>query len=145
MPAQDDAIDMLDEDHKAVERLFQQVKAAHDASRKRILTQQVCHELRVHTRLEEEIFYPAFTKATGDAGIVQHSTHEHKEALELVQRIEAAQVDDKLMLELEDAVLHHINDEREKMFPEARKARGLDLAGLAQQMQARKAELMATA
>jgi hypothetical protein len=48
------------------------------------------------------------------------------------------------MLELEDAILHHVNDEREKMFPKARK-QGMDLAGLAQQLEARKSELMASA
>jgi hemerythrin superfamily protein len=145
MPANDDAIDLLDDDHKKVERLFQQYKAAHDASRKRMLAAQICQELTVHTRIEEEVFYPAFRQATGDQQVIEHSTHEHREAMDLVHRIEQAQVDDKLMLELEDAVLHHVNDEREKMFPQARKAQGLDLAALAQQLQQRKSELMAHA
>jgi hypothetical protein len=47
------------------------------------------------------------------------------------------------MLDLEDAILHHVNDEREKMFPQARKAQGLDLMGLARQLEARKMELTA--
>ena len=145
MPANDDAIDLLDDDHKQVERLFQQYKAAHDPSRKRTLAQQICQELTVHMRIEEEVFYPAFRQATGDQQTVQHSEKEHHEAMELVRRIEAAQVDDKVMLDLEDAILHHVQDEREKMFPQARKAQGLDLAKLAQQLQARKAELMAHA
>ena len=145
MPVQDDATDLLDEDHKNVERLFQQYKAAHDQSRKRTLSQQICQELTVHMRIEEEVFYPAFRQATGDQQTVQHSEKEHHEAMELVRRIEAAQVDDKVMLDLEDAILHHVQDEREKMFPQARKAQGLDLQQLAQQLQARKAELMAHA
>ena len=145
MPVQDDATELLDEDHKNVERLFQQYKAAHDPSRKRTLAQQICQELTVHMRIEEEVFYPAFRQATGDQQAVEHSTHEHREAMDLVHRIEQAQVDDKLMLELEDAVMHHVQDEREKMFPEARKAQGLDLAKLAQQLQQRKSELMAHA
>ena len=145
MPVQDDAIDLLDEDHKKVERLFQQYKAAHEQNHKRTLAQQICQELAVHARIEEEVFYPAFREATGDQQMVQHSQKEHAEAMDLVHRIEAAQVDDKLMLDLEDAVLHHVNDEREKMFPQARKAPGLDLQKLAQQLQARKADLLAHA
>ena len=145
MPVQDDATDLLDEDHKNVERLFQQYKAAHDQPHKRTLAQQICQELTVHMRIEEEVFYPAFRQATGDQQTVQHSEKEHHEAMDLVHRIEAAQVDDKLMLDLEDAILHHVQDEREKMFPQARKAQGLDLQQLAQQLQARKAELMAHA
>jgi iron-sulfur cluster repair protein YtfE (RIC family) len=143
MPALDDAIDLLDEDHKHVERLFQQYKSAPDASRKRVLAQQIFSELTVHTRIEEDVFYPAFRQATGDQQIVQESTREHREAMDLVQRMSSAQVDDKLMLALEDAILHHVQDEREKMFPMARKAKGLDLAHLARQLQARKNELMA--
>jgi hypothetical protein len=57
--------------------------------------------------------------------------------------VESDPLDAKAMLDLEDAILHHVNDERDKMFPEARKAKGLDLMQLAQQLTARKAELMA--
>ena len=145
MPVQDDAIDLLDEDHRHVERLFQQYKSAPDVSRKRTLAQQIFSALTVHTRIEEVVFYPAFRQATGDQQTVQESTREHREAMDLVQRMASAQVDDKLMLALEDAILHHVQDEREKMFPKARKAQGLDLAQLARQLQARKNELMAHA
>lgn len=144
MPVQDDATELLDDDHKTVERLFQQYKAAHEPSRKRTLAQQICQELTVHMRIEEEVFYPAFRQATGDQQRVQHSEKEHHEAMELVHRIEA-QVDDKVMLDLEDAILHHVQDERETMFPQARKAPGLDLRKLAEQLQMRKNELMAHA
>jgi hemerythrin superfamily protein len=145
MPALDDAIDLLDEDHRHVEQLFQQYKSAADASRKRMLAQQIFSELTVHTRIEEDVFYPAFRQATGDQQTVEASTKEHREAMDLVHRMSSAQIDDKLMLELEDEILHHVQDEREKMFPKARKAKGLNLAQLARQLQARKNELMAHA
>ena len=56
-----------------------------------------------------------------------------------------AQGDDKLMLQLEDAILHHVNDEREKMFPKARATPSMDLMELADRLEARKNELMANA
>jgi hypothetical protein len=99
----------------------------------------------VHTRIEEEIFYPAFQRATGDAHRVEDGEREHHEAMDMVHRLEAQQVDDKLMLQLEDAVLHHINDEREKMFPKARTTPGMDLMRLADLLEGRKTELMAAA
>jgi hypothetical protein len=139
----DDACTLLDEDHNKVARLFQQYKQAHQDNEQRMLAEQICQELRVHTQIEEEIFYPAYRNATRDEQLVEHSQHEHQEASELIAKIEQAPTDARLMLELEDAVLHHINDEREKMFPKARKAQGMDLAKLAQQLQARKTELMA--
>ena len=48
------------------------------------------------------------------------------------------------MLELEDAILHHVNDEREKMFPKARATKGMDLMRLADELAARKSELLDT-
>ena len=85
----------------------------------------------------------AIGKATGDDKLLQEGEREHHEARDLIAKVEADPADGKLMLELEDAILHHVNDEREKMFPKARKAQGLDLMGLARQLEARKTELMA--
>lgn len=141
--AQQDACTLLDDDHNQVERLFEQYKSAPDESSKRMLAQQVCQELAVHTQIEEEIFYPAYRQATRDEALVDESEHEHQEARDLILKIEQVGVDDKLMRQLEEAVLHHVTDERKKMFPEARKTQGLDLMQLAQQLESRKAELMA--
>ena len=142
--AQQDACTLLDDDHNEVARLFQQYKAARETHQKRVLAQQIFHELDVHTQVEEEIFYPAFRDATRNGELVDEGEHEHQEARDLIRRIQdAPQLDDRLMLELEDAILHHVNDEREKMFPLARKAQGLDLFRLADQIELRKAELHA--
>ena len=138
---QQDACTLLDDDHNEVVRLFEQYKAAHDDSRHQLLASRICHELTVHMQIEEEIFYPAFGRATGDDELLQESRREHQEARELISKIEAVRQDHRLMLELEDAILHHVNDEREKMFPKSRATQGLDLMQLAQQLEARKAEL----
>lgn len=143
MAQHDDACTLLDEDHNQAMRLFEQYKAAHDSARQKLLARQVCQELLVHMQIEDEIFYPAFLKATGDASLLQEAGREHREAREIIAELDANPADGKLMLELEDAILHHVNDEREKMFPKARKAQGLDLMGLARQLRARKEELMA--
>jgi hemerythrin-like domain-containing protein len=125
--------------------MFEQYETARDDSRKRLVAQQICQELTIHMQIEEEIFYPAFARAVGDQQIVQHSTEEHQKARDLIARLEATPTDAKLMLELEDAILHHVNDEREKMFPQARKAQNLNLMQVGEQLQARKMELMAAA
>jgi iron-sulfur cluster repair protein YtfE (RIC family) len=143
MMAQLDACTLLDDDHNKVIRLFEQYKTTHTDNHKRLLASEIRQELLVHMKIEEEIFYPAFLRATGDQHRVEDGEREHREARELMARLENAPTDARLMLELEDAILHHVNDEREKMFPEARRTPGLDLAQLAQQLQARKAELMA--
>jgi iron-sulfur cluster repair protein YtfE (RIC family) len=141
--AQQDAITLLDDDHNEVIRMFEQFKAAHDASQQRLLASKISQALVVHMQIEEEIFYPAFQQATGDQALLQDARKEHQEARELLSKIDADRQNARLMLELEDAMLHHVNDEREKMFPKARKTQGMDLMRLGQQMQARKSELMA--
>ncbi len=142
--AQQDATLLLDEDHNEVIRMFEQYKAAHDARRQQLLASQIAQALVVHMQIEEEIFYPAYQRATGDQEVLKDGLQEHKEARELLSKIEADRQNAKLMLELEDAILHHVNDEREKMFPKARKA-GMNLMQLGEQLEARKAELMAAA
>jgi iron-sulfur cluster repair protein YtfE (RIC family) len=143
MAQQDDATVLLDEDHNEVIRLFEQFKAAKDGARQKVLARQICQELLVHMQIEEEIFYPAYIEATGDEENLEDGLKEHQEARELIARLEKDPLDARLMLELEDGILHHVNDEREKMFPKARKTKGLDLMALAEQLQARKMELMA--
>jgi len=143
MPQYQDACALLDADHQKVDQLFMQFQQANDMQ-KAELARIICEELTVHTQIEEEIFYPAFARATGDQQLVQHSRKEHQEAKDLVAKIEGSgQPDPGLMTQLQKAVQHHVQEERTKMFPEARNAKGMDLTQLAQQLEARKAELMA--
>ena len=141
--AQQDACTLLDDDHNEVIRMFEQYKAAHDARTQQMLAAQIAQALVVHMQIEEEIFYPAFLRATGDKYRTDDGIKEHNEARELLAKIDQDRQNAKLMLDLEDAILHHVNDEREKMFPEARANKNLDLYGLADQLEGRKAELMA--
>ena len=140
---QQDACTLLDADHKKVEGLFADYQSAQDPSRKSELAQQICMELTVHATIEEEIFYPAFRAATRDEKLVKESLDEHQEAKDLIAQIEDGDQIDPMMTKLQKAIEHHVNDERTKMFPEARKAKGMDLSGLATQLEARKQELMA--
>lgn len=139
---QTDAIALLDEDHQRVEQLFADFQSASDASQKQAIAQLICLELTVHAQLEEEIFYPAFQKATGDQGMVQEAVQEHQEAKELIAQIEGHPQPDDLVSELQQAIEHHVQEERDEMFPKARKTQGLDLAGLTQQMETRKVALV---
>ena len=142
MAQYDDACTLLDEDHNEVMRLFEQYKAAHDASRQKLLARQISQELLVHMQVEEEIFYPAFGRATGNDKLLQEGEREHREARELIAKLDAEPANAKLMLDLEDAILHHVNDEREKMFPKARAAQNLNLMQLGERLELRKSELV---
>ena len=54
-----DAIALLKADHRKVEDLFDKFEAAKGDGRKQALAEQICMELTIHTRIEEDVFYPA--------------------------------------------------------------------------------------
>jgi hemerythrin superfamily protein len=142
--AQQDAIALLDADHMHVEQLFAEYQTAgDDQERKRQVADQICQELTVHAQIEEEIFYPAVRRATGDNQMVDDAEKEHDNARELINVIEAGPYDDETMTKLQRVIEHHVKEEREEMFDHARRTPGLDLMQLGQQLEQRKSELMA--
>jgi hemerythrin superfamily protein len=144
---QQDAIDLLMADHRQVEEWFEQFESTRSNDRKRRLSGQICEALKVHAQIEEEIFYPAFLEATDDEDVHHEAEVEHEGAKRLIADIEASGVDDDYydarVTVLSEMIKHHVNEEekRDGMFSKARKA-DMDLVGLGQQLEARKAELM---
>jgi hemerythrin superfamily protein len=140
-----DAIALLKADHRQVEEWFEQFKKARDEGRKQDLAARICKALKVHTTIEEEIFYPAFFDATEDKEIHHEAEIEHDGAKKLIAEIEAAGPDDYFdarISVLSEMIKHHVKEEEGPggMFSEARKS-DMDLAELGAQLTARKAEL----
>ena len=54
-----DAVALLKADHRKVEGLFAKFEAAKSDGKKKALAEQICLELTVHTKIEEDVFYPA--------------------------------------------------------------------------------------
>ncbi|HEX7047734.1 MAG TPA: hemerythrin domain-containing protein [Gammaproteobacteria bacterium] len=134
---------LLRDDHVRVQDMFKEYKKA-DASRKQELARTICSELKVHTRIEEELFYPSFRDASNQMDLVNEAEVEHASAKQLIKEIESMQPDDRLydakIKVLGEYVNHHIREEEEQMFPQAEKA-GIDTAEMAEQLSQRKSEL----
>lgn len=134
---------LLHEDHVRVQDMFKEYKTA-DASRKQELAGKICSELKVHTRIEEELFYPSFRDASNQMDLVNEAEVEHASAKQLIKEIESMQPDDRLydakITVLGEYVNHHIREEENEMFPQAEKA-GIDTAEMADQLKQRKQEL----
>lgn len=143
---QQDAIALLKADHRQVEDLFEQFEKARDNQRKLKLATQICNALKVHTMIEEEIFYPAFLDASDDEDIHHEAIVEHAGAKKLIAEIEDMDPDDDYydakVTVLSEMIKHHVKEEEQPggMFAEARKS-DMDLVELGQQLAARKAEL----
>jgi hemerythrin superfamily protein len=146
-PRQQDAIALLKADHRQVEEWFSQFESTRSSSRKQELAQKICTALKVHTVIEEEIFYPAFLEATDDTDIHHEAEVEHDGAKKLIAEIERSAPDDEYfdarISVLSEMVKHHVKEEekRDGMFGKARQA-DMDLMALGEQLAARKAEVM---
>ena len=144
-----DAVAQLKADHRKVEDLFAKFEAAKGDGRRKALAEQICMELTIHTRIEEDIFYPACKGAVED-DLLQEAYVEHDAAKVLIAEIEAGGPDDEFynakVKVLSEMIEHHVEEEErrvEGMFSQARKA-GLDMDALGDRMAAEKAELIAS-
>jgi hemerythrin superfamily protein len=142
------ATQLLRQDHKKVEGLFNKCEQAKGTEAKRRLAMQVMNELEIHAQLEEEIFYRAVKRAIDETDLVDEAVQEHKEAKSLIAQIKKMQGQDigadefeSKFSELVKAVQHHVEEEEGEMFPKVEDSE-LDLAGLGSEMTDRKKELM---
>ena len=143
-----DAIAMLKADHRKVEDIFAAFEKATSKSKKQALAEQACLELKVHTVIEEEVFYPA-CRGKIEEDLLNEAYVEHDSAKLLINEIEAGGADedfyDAKVKVLSEMIEHHVEEEEKRlegMFSQARKA-GLDMDELGVQLAARKAELQA--
>ena len=144
----EDAIAMLMTDHKKVKKLFadfDKLKEKGSNEDKSAIVEEICNELKVHTEIEEQIFYPAVRKAIDDADLMDEALVEHAGAKELIAQLEEASPEDDLydakVTVLGEQIDHHVKEEEGDMFPKAKKAK-VDTEELGAAMLKRKTALM---
>jgi hypothetical protein len=145
-----DAIALLKADHREVEELFAKFERASGDGKKQQLAEQNCNELKIHTMIEEEIFYPAL-EGKIEEDLLSEAYVEHDGAKVLINDIMAGGPGDEFydakVKVLSEEIEHHVKEEEapsEGMFSQARKT-DVDLVALRDQMLARKEELLAEA
>jgi hypothetical protein len=148
-----DAIALLKADHKKVRDLLDQLEETSERGLKKReqLIATIESEIKVHTTIEEEIFYPAFKEAAqkkDDEDLYFEAIEEHHVVdfvlPELVETDPGADNFSAKVKVLKDLIEHHaIEEEEEIMFPKARKilSKG-ELQELGNRMSARKTELV---
>jgi len=142
----DSAIALLKKDHREVEGYFEEYEDLEDDKAKGELAKKICMALKVHTQIEEEIFYPAARKATGDDDLLDEALVEHAGAKHLIGEIESMKPGDDLydakITVLGEQIKHHVKEEEEELFPECESSK-MDVVAVGKQMATRKTELMA--
>jgi len=148
-----DAISLLKADHRAVKELFDRFKSAETRREKGKLAAEAMTALKIHTTIEEEMFYPVVRKALNKAlgkeeatDLMDEADEEHHVAKLLIAELGAMKTSDDhweaKFTVMSENVLHHVKEEEGKMFPEARKL-DIDFDALGEEMMARKEDLKA--
>jgi hemerythrin-like domain-containing protein len=146
------AIELLMQDHRKVEQLFKQFEKLkeedEDAAAEVIET--ACAELKIHDKLETEIFYPTVREQADEEEVedlLDEAEVEHDTVRELIEKLEGMEPDDEKLhahfTVLTEYVKHHVQEEEQEMFPNVEKLKELDLEALGAEMTERKSELLA--
>ena len=140
-----DALQLLKEDHRAVEKLFAEFESAHKPERKEGIARKICSELTVHAKLEETIFYPAVREALPEEqDLLDEAAVEHASLKWLISQVETEHCESKFydakVTVLKEYVKHHVKEEEKSMFPKIRKS-DMDTRELGQKLQTKKEKL----
>ena len=147
-----DAIALLKEDHKKVKGLLSELEETSEkgVKKREKLLAQIEKEVKVHTQIEEEIFYPAYREAVtkkDDRKLFFEATYEHH-VVDLVMpelkrtNPSSEQFGAKAKV-LKELIEHHADEEEKEMFPKARKVLNAeDLRELGAERERRTKELM---
>jgi hemerythrin superfamily protein len=127
-----DAITLLKNDHKTVERLFKQFEKAEkadDDEAKATVVNAIIEELSIHAAIEEQEFYPAVREALPTVeDEVLEGLEEHHIAKWTLSELDGMGPDDERfdakVTVLIESVRHHVKEEEEEMFPQVRQALG---------------------
>lgn len=147
------ALTLLKNDHAEVKALFSQIEELGDRANaaRKTLFQKIDHELTMHAKVEEKVFYPAFKERAEDSEErekVLEAHEEHAIVKNLIRQLEDIDPKDesyrpKLQV-LMDLVQHHIKAEEGTMFKMARELFSKDeLETLGEQLEAAKQRMPA--
>ena len=141
------AVTLRKKDHREVEGWFDEYEQLEDEKEKLALFNQIALALKVHTQIEEEIFYPEERGEVED-DMLDEAYVEHQGAKNLIAEIEGMQPSDEFydakVKVLGEYIKHHVKEEEQPggIFAQAKKG-DEDLEAMGERLQMRKDELMA--
>jgi hemerythrin-like domain-containing protein len=123
------AITMLKSDHATLKRLLRELEGTGDRAVKQReqLVQQIEREVKMHSQIEEEVFYPAFlavTKGRDGEELFYEAAEEHHVVDMVLPALKSANPKSKEFAAkakvLKELIEHHIKEEETQMFQQAR-------------------------
>ena len=116
-----DPIEMLTQDHRKVETLFEQYRTEPSPT----IVEQICTELTVHTAVEEKDVYPLLgSSIEGGRELRDHAEKEHAEVKQAILGIERAGYGspevEAFLQTIMNGVSEHVTEEEAEVFPAMR-------------------------
>lgn len=140
------ATQLVRRDHGHVIETFHRLRATTAPRVRRGLARSICLALEVHTRLEEELLYPAVREVSASDflrdAVPQHDEMRRRIALLRDLRPEDPTFDATFLALMRD-VMHHVADEETLFLPEAERVLRGRLGELGARMMQRRMALMA--
>jgi hemerythrin superfamily protein len=137
-------IAMLKDDHKKVTDLFDKFERANDARTQWEVARKAIHELKIHSAIEEELFYPSVGKIVRDEDLMNEAAEEHHVVHVLMDEINGEELEAPVFhakfMVLAESVRHHIKQEEGQMFTKLA-SYDTDLEELGAWMEERRQEL----
>jgi hemerythrin-like domain-containing protein len=125
------AITMLKSDHATLKRLLRELNEATAPKQRETLVATLEREVKTHSQIEEEVFYPAF-KSAAEKSESEHLFYEAAEEHHIVDMVLPAlkaanpkshEFEAKASV-LKELIEHHIKEEETEMFTAARQLIG---------------------
>ena len=146
-----DAFELLEKDHRKVEDIFEQLEPTTERAEKtrEELFARLKMELDIHTQIEETILYPVLKQVSETREITFEGFEEHAVAKTLLLEMSEMDVTSEVwtakLKVLQESIEHHVEEEEDEMFPDAREALSQEqIDELGAKLEAAKKELKAT-
>jgi hemerythrin superfamily protein len=135
-----DAVAILEADHRQVEQLFEQIQRAQGSQRTK-LVQKLASELTLHMSIEESLVYPRMARI--DKEMSSEAEAEHSLSRKVLKDLQRLAPDtpgfDGALEMLKAGIQHHVHEEEGEAFPKLRSQLGQDeLENLTEQVRTAK-------
>lgn len=121
------AFELLKKDHEKVSGIFEKLDKTTERgvkTREELFT-QLKTELDIHAQIEEQMLYPLLKEAKETHEITLEAVEEHNVVKQLLSELDELSKDDETwgakLTVLKENVEHHVEEEEEEMFKDARK------------------------
>lgn len=123
-----DAIKLLIQDHRRVERLFKEYERAGERAhtRKARIAEAVIRELSIHASIEEQFLYPAARELSEklDDQVLEALEEHHVAKATLAELDRMSPSDERFdakMTVLSESIRHHVDEEESDLFPKLKR------------------------